>query len=351
MFLPVLLVRDFGLWAFLSFAIPNILGAAAMGLVLPTAEASDKLLTAHRPQAIVFSRVTIAYQAFFAGWMLTQLLGWYAAGFYLVIPAILLFAIRKDREFSLITTLIFLLSAAIGVTLWRMGALSLPAAKGFQGPAAIAPVCLLGFALCPYLDLTFHYALRRAFTEGGSATSRAAFLLGFVLIFGSMILLTLGYAGVLQSVWPFARALVGVHILLQLAITIVLHQYESGKAAKAEGHKPPGLWPIVLAWFAVGLGLRFVPDFHGWQMGEYVYRAFLGFYALLVPAYVLLRIIIKAPLRLLGGAVLTAAPFYTLGFFTSRTNLLVPGACILLVAVALGIMNRKPPPSTALPTS
>src|ERR1051325_4731620 len=34
MFLPVLLVRDYGVWASVVFAVPNVLGAAAMGWVL-----------------------------------------------------------------------------------------------------------------------------------------------------------------------------------------------------------------------------------------------------------------------------------------------------------------------------
>src|SRR5690242_7362807 len=34
MFLPVLLVRDYGVWGFVVFAVPNVIGAGAMGWVL-----------------------------------------------------------------------------------------------------------------------------------------------------------------------------------------------------------------------------------------------------------------------------------------------------------------------------
>ena len=40
MFLPVLLVRDYGVWGWIVFAVPNVLGAAAMGWVLRSAEVS-----------------------------------------------------------------------------------------------------------------------------------------------------------------------------------------------------------------------------------------------------------------------------------------------------------------------
>src|SRR5262245_60423098 len=64
MFLPVLLVRDFGVWAWLVFAIPNIIGAAAMGWVL-SAERSSEIARQHRFAMDAFSIVTIAFQVFF----------------------------------------------------------------------------------------------------------------------------------------------------------------------------------------------------------------------------------------------------------------------------------------------
>ena len=47
MFLPVLLVRDYGIWGWIVFAVPNVLGAAAMGWVLRSRSSSRHILIAH----------------------------------------------------------------------------------------------------------------------------------------------------------------------------------------------------------------------------------------------------------------------------------------------------------------
>src|SRR5690606_32922674 len=65
MFLPVLLVRDFGVWAFAVFAVPNVLGAAAMGWVLRDGSAAAALRERHRAATELFSVVTILFQWFF----------------------------------------------------------------------------------------------------------------------------------------------------------------------------------------------------------------------------------------------------------------------------------------------
>ena len=51
----------------------------------------------------------------------------------------------------------------------------------------LAMVCAFGFALCPYLDLTFHEA-KQATDE---VEGKRAFGIGFGLIFCSMIILTM----------------------------------------------------------------------------------------------------------------------------------------------------------------
>src|SRR5689334_7134755 len=64
MFLPVLLVRDYGIWGFVVFAVPNILGAAAFGWLLRD-DISVALVARHAIAMRWFSAVTIAYHAFF----------------------------------------------------------------------------------------------------------------------------------------------------------------------------------------------------------------------------------------------------------------------------------------------
>src|SRR4051812_30605350 len=47
MFLPVLLIRDYGLWGWIVFAVPNVVGAGAMGWVLRSRTTSRHMVVAH----------------------------------------------------------------------------------------------------------------------------------------------------------------------------------------------------------------------------------------------------------------------------------------------------------------
>ncbi len=70
MFLPVLLVRDFGVMGWVVFAVPNCLGAALMGVMLSRPGAVERVLNEHALAVRVFSFVTTAFQWFFAAWLL-----------------------------------------------------------------------------------------------------------------------------------------------------------------------------------------------------------------------------------------------------------------------------------------
>src|SRR5439155_12932092 len=92
--------------------------------------------------------------------------------------------------------------------------------------AALAGVCIFGFALCPYLDRTFLHARQRTSTIG----ARAAFAAGFAVFFLIMIVLTLSYTGWMNrllwgsSVFPeYVWRLVGLHLLVQSMYTVTLH--------------------------------------------------------------------------------------------------------------------------------
>src|SRR4051794_17500932 len=74
MFLPVLLIRDYGVRAWWIFAIPNVVGAALMGWVLKNAKSSRRLLENHLHAATLFSLVTIAFHVFFFFWVVKLLL-------------------------------------------------------------------------------------------------------------------------------------------------------------------------------------------------------------------------------------------------------------------------------------
>src|SRR4051794_35329380 len=62
LFLPVLLVRDFGVRGWVTFAIPNVVGAAMFGWIVRDGDASRRLVEKHRLACEIFSAVTIAYQ-------------------------------------------------------------------------------------------------------------------------------------------------------------------------------------------------------------------------------------------------------------------------------------------------
>src|SRR5215813_659097 len=74
MFLPVLLVRDYGVAGWIAFAVPNVVGAAAMGWTLRDSAASRRVAQEHRTAARWFSLVTIAFQIFFAAWLVRRVL-------------------------------------------------------------------------------------------------------------------------------------------------------------------------------------------------------------------------------------------------------------------------------------
>src|SRR5687768_14463818 len=68
MFLPVLFVRNWGILAWVVFAIPNVIGAAAMGLVIRSRETSERILLQHQPAVAWFSLITIAFHIYFNYW-------------------------------------------------------------------------------------------------------------------------------------------------------------------------------------------------------------------------------------------------------------------------------------------
>jgi hypothetical protein len=350
MFLPVLLLRDFGLLGYAAFAIPNVLGAAAMGWVLRDG-VSEQLTLAHRPAILAFTAVTIAFQAFFAGWMSS----WVLPGPFepLVIAGVLVaLALTSSglntRLSPALAGIAWLASAGVllaGVLRGELHAPTLSPLRPGREVLPLALVCVLGFLTCPYLDVTFHAARQQL----GHHAARRAFTLGFGFFFASMILGTLGYATLLgplaagtATASAYACALLVLHIGLQLLMTIRLH---SELWARPHTDLPPPtlLWPLVL-----GLLLGFAAAIAGpaerlagLSGGELIYRVFMAFYGLVFPAYALIAMLptrgspiappTPALLRRLALAVAIALPFYTLGFIHRQTWFLAPGVAVVLV--------------------
>jgi hypothetical protein len=362
MFLPVLLIRDFGLSSFLVFAIPNVLGAALMGAVLQRPGLSESIVRAHGKACWAFSFVTVSFQVFFLCWLILGLEPsvnrWALAPMLLVV----LFTGRGHVASSwtrLVAILVLITSLTAGAW-WASHAGPVSHIDPPRLPTRdllwLGPVCTLGFGLCPYLDLTFHTARQKAPGPAGTA----AFALGFGVLFASMILLTLLYSGKLleasqssvRNVQPgLAATPIILHMTVQLIFTVMLHKDWIEADPSPAGPKAPAnasLLALVLGVVAAIVSYRVGPvtDLAG---PEVAYRVFMAFYGLVFPAYVWTCIVPsggRSPSRprlvAFAAAVLIAAPMYWLGFVQGPTWWLGPGVLVVLLA---GLIPREPSPS------
>ncbi len=359
MWLPVILLRDFGIWSFAAFAIPNVVGAAAMGVVLRKPGLSEWITTEHKFAARTFSAVTIVFQLFFMLWLLggdsakKGTWPWYAV----VLSGLLAFVAfhfgsRWIRQISLGVWVLSLLLLLWSLRSESLSAQSLPPPVLDPGELLwLTPVLVLGFLLCPYLDLTFHRARQSLPGRAGSA----AFVIGFGVVFLAMIVGTLGYglallrdhASPLPTLLPM---LLAAHIVMQLAFTIRAHQ--SDEKGRDQDPVTPLQWPrdystsplaaiaystlMLLGFLAVGFSHK--ATYAGLNGAEIIYRGFMAFYGLVFPAYVWLCMLplgtTRTPRRLwtFAAAVTLATPFYWMGFIERETWWLVPGVAIVLFA-------------------
>lgn len=349
MFLPVLLIRDYGPWGFVAFAVPNVVGAAAMGWVLSGRHAPRRILERHGPAIRAFAIVTVAFQCFFLGLILNWS-GFAQAGTgvlaVLVLAALLTPAVARARWLALA---IWLLSAACAALAWRSGALAAPPQSAPPIDLLwLSPVCVFGFALCPYLDPTFLHAAERLHDAG----RRTAFALGFGVFFLAMILLTLAYGGqadrlaqlAVQPVGP--QGLIFLHIGAQLAFTILVHLRELRRMRARRAMVIAGIAGAVVGLGAFALDWPRLTEYApGPGSPELYYRCFMSFYGLVFPAYVWICMIptpdghaglngLRGRRKLLAlcGAVGVAAPFYWMGFVMLQEFYLVPGLLVVLLA-------------------
>ena len=356
MYLPVLLVRDYGLWGLVVFAVPNVIGAASLAWVLPTPERAARLLEQHEGMCRAFSLVTLAFHAYFLAMMRGFIDGhWWeisvALAFIVVAAAGLGRRRSGDGAERWIASGVLAVSLGLGAALAADGtpdALSPPPAPpAGDGVLWLAPICCFGFALCPYLDLTFLHARART----GTGRGRKAFGLGFGVLFAAMIVVTLLYApflgtGRIGALGPITLLLLAAHLSLQLAFTAGVHvrRLVAGRARVLES-----LWFIapLLAGLLGGSLRGLVPDaaLSGLATQEVVYRAFMAFYGLVFPAYVWLCMIPtpdghsglggaigRRKLLVWCAAVGVAMPCFWMGFIAREEAFLAPGLLVVLLA-------------------
>jgi hypothetical protein len=381
MFLPVLFLRDYGTWGWVLFAVPNVIGAAAMGWTLRDPEASRAIQQQHFGACRAFSLVTLAFHAWFVFALLPRLMGdesiWLTAA--LLAPLLLLLP-GRGRTGRRAT-----ISSAVVLAISVVAMLTFIALRGFPvlSPPAhdrvdlfwLAPVVVFGFLLDPYLDLTFHRARQSTSRAGG----RTAFGVGFGLFFLTMIVFTALYAPALLEALStghrlaprvdlFAGVLL-VHICVQTAFTLAAHLVALRETLRV-GASTVARFSWVLGFataILVAMPLRWLqqrfPAYHGLATAEMIYRLFLAFYGLVFPAYVWLFVVPRrsrgippagavAPSRgqvlFFAAVVVLAAPLYWMSFIEGRMRWAVPG--LLLVLFARFLLPRPAPSAPPAPS-
>jgi hypothetical protein len=346
MFLPVLLVRELGIWGWIVFAIPNVIGAAAMGWVLRNPDSSRRIVEKHAAACRAFSAVTIAFHVFFLLWFVPRLIGLpAAAGAFALVVLYLLLTLARPVADLFIARAVFLISLWLFVMFLEKRLTTIPLSGSHPTIDAVflAPACILGFALCPYLDLTFHRA-RQSLAD--RKRSRIAFGLGFGVIFFSMIVFSLCYATALspliapdwgQHLRPAFGWVIGFHMILQAAFTLAIH----ARSLAESRIRPGGIFALLLlaqiAIFAA-LASPLLPRWFDLDPGELVYRLFMSFYGLVFPAYVWICMLpgrgdlSAASLRALILALFVAAPCFWLGFIADHMIWLLPGVLAVVLA-------------------
>ena len=354
MFLPVLLVRDFGMWGWIVFAVPNVIGAAAMGWVLRDAEASDRFVQRHAIACRAFSLVTIAYHVFFAMWMIERLRVRGLSGWGFITLGVFAIATLAMRGNAMRMVGAIGATVASGVMWWMLyrqqSVLSVPPLfpRGGEGGAwkvaCLFPVFAVGFALCPYLDLTFHRARQHTSPAGG----RVAFGVGFGVVFLAMIVFTLLYARWLapavagHPLGQLTTLFVTLHFICQSSFTVAAHVRElprrEGETQAGHGWVTASGLILIVAAIVTGAYAATPHTFRGRDLGEVAYWCLLGFYGIVFPVYLLTRGFVR------GGAtaavcIAAAFPMYWMGFIERRPIWLLVGVLVVL-ASRLGARGR-----------
>lgn len=319
MLFPALLLRDFGWLGFAAFAIPNVLGAAAMGFVLKDATAAAALVAKHKPMLKRFSEVTISYHVFVVLWLFLRL---YGEWFVLLVPpiaaAMFVLTSKGSRRVVFLAMVVSFTAFAIGLqTFFNDTQSELLSKLPPQAPALstldlllFVPASVAGFLCCPYLDLTFQRARMETSPSGG----KIAFAAGFGLVFFSMILFASQYGSLVepfltsdnlvdQAPAPLLESStkhplhelipkLAVFFFIQVCFTLCVHLQERLRAGRADD----ALYSVAAIALGALLGLGALSD--GF-VGEHIYRGYLLCYGTIFPLYVWLIMIkpFRAPAK------------------------------------------------------
>lgn len=316
-FLPLLLLRNWGWTGFVVFAVPNVLGAAAVGF-LWTRERSKAYVERRRTLLAWFSAATISYQAFFIGWMAPVVVeatlgagdgrstwsawtSWFAAlgAFAIVVAG----GRGGDRAWIGLGTIVTLGSFA----LWARHGAGGWSEIGAGGAAPrseiwlLAPAIWLGFLVCPHLDLTFHRVIQRDGTRTPWIVFAPVFLM--MLLFAASAFTVGGArdrAG--EPAFVVITSALAAWWFIQVSFTAAAHARELRAS--------PAPWARALVPLALIVGaVAGRPD----AADESTYLRFLGLYGALFPPVALLLWRGRSPLAILVFLAI-AIPAFELGF-------------------------------------
>ena len=362
MFLPVILIRDYGPWGWAVFSIPNILGACAMAYILSRPSISKELTEKHKTACIIFSIVTIIFQIYFIGWISTIV-----PNIFIIITGGVLFLIcvlgsnidSKQRFSAFIIWALSLISFILifhfvpieKTALFKSGNLI----HNTNALLYLTPIFIFGFSLCPYLDLTFH-KVRQSNTL---LNSKIAYTMGFGFLFLLMILFTFFYAepmaNIIEGIPYFLKDqshlplvyiyIVVFHMLIQAGFTVILHLRSIFSEIKR--HNGTRLFLLILSILVYLTPIIFNGrhTFLGITINEIIYRSFMAFYSLAAPAYVLLFMIPKNGknislniynIRVWILVILSALPFYAIAFLGVKWNWEI----LSLIGLAVVLFSR-----------
>ncbi|MBL4809420.1 MAG: hypothetical protein JKY43_05105 [Phycisphaerales bacterium] len=371
MFFPILLMRDFGWAGVVAFAIPNVLGAAAMGWVLRSREQSRSFVERHPTAVWWFSTITIGFHIFWIIWLTSFIQEalpmpdeyLFGAGAIAVAFTISSGRLIRGGKAPQLAMLLWIVSAAVLVALFvkpeaqpAVDAL-IQAPRTSSGVGWFVPVSIFGFLLCPYLDVTFHHARQNLTTKN---SGRLGFTIGFCVFFAFMIVLTTQYSGVISGAMrgdgsliaittPWLAAGILVHILCQWIFTVRVHL---DRMDMLRPHRLLGQRALFLVALGSGLAGFAVPNIAGYaglSSGEIIYRGFMTFYGLVFPSYLLYRVIrshsTDVPLQrwMMWLAIGVAMPMFWMGFIERQSIWLGPG---MLVTVCGAFVLRGKSEST-----
>lgn len=288
MFLPVLLVADFGLLGWIAFAVPNVVGAAAVGALRKPAR---DVLARERKQAfaawaLVFSFATICFHIAFLGWMTPMVFKPFAPSWAQValgalcaiVAGLAGLALSRARDAGMIAGSIVvyafsLLFFALAYFASAGHIVQHVAATGTEPTWAllvVAPALAFGFLLCPQFDLT----LLRARDTMEDRRRRSVFIIGFGVLFLLMIGMSLLYATGWSAGW--INFWIIAHFAGQSVFTIGAHLRETRQRLGPSMHRR---WLFA----ALALGVAMGALARTLHFETTAYQGFLLLYGLVFP--------------------------------------------------------------------